>query len=82
MLLRIVGRPWWWIFGLIIPVVGWILALIVALDLAKSFGRGGGFGVGLWLLPYIFGLILGFGSDTYRGPGGGAAPAADPNAAW
>ena len=40
-LLKIVGRPWWWIILWIIPIVGIVIALIVALDLAKSFGKGG-----------------------------------------
>ena len=66
--LRIVGRPAWWIILLIIPLVGFVVSLIVALDLAKSFGKGGGFGAGLWLLGFIFIPILGFGSATYHGP--------------
>jgi hypothetical protein len=67
-MLKIVGRDWWWVILLLIPVVGLIIWIIVALDLAKSFGRGTGFGIGLAFLSPIFGLMLGFGSDTYRGP--------------
>ena len=70
-LLKIVGRPWWWIILWIIPLVG----IVIALDLAKSFGKGGGFGVGLFFLGFIFGPILGFGSATYVGPGGQRAMA-------
>ncbi len=66
--LKIVGREWWWIILAIIPIVGIVIWLIVSLDLAKSFGRGTGFGVGLFFLPFIFAPILGFGSDTYKGP--------------
>ena len=66
-LLKIVGREWWWVILMIIPIVGFIVWIIVALDLAKSFGRGTGFGIGLIFLAPIFSLILGFGSDTYRG---------------
>jgi Family of unknown function (DUF5684) len=69
-LLRIVGREWWWIILFLIPVVGFIIWIIVALDLAKSFGRGTGFAIGLILFPYVWSLILGFGSDTYKGPAG------------
>jgi Family of unknown function (DUF5684) len=65
-LLRIAGRPLWWIILLIIPLVNIIVYLIVMLDLAKSFGKGSGFGVGLWLLSFIFIPILGFGSATYQ----------------
>lgn len=67
-MLRIVGRPLWWIILLLIPFLNIIISLIVSMDLAKSFGKGSGFGVGLWLLGFIFGPILGFGSATYRGP--------------
>jgi hypothetical protein len=41
---------------------------LVLLDLAKSFGRGTGFALGLIFLSPIFLLILGFGSDRYLGP--------------
>jgi hypothetical protein len=67
-LLKIVGREWWWVLLMLIPFVGFIIWIIVALDLAKSFGKGTGFAIGLILLPFIFALILGFGADTYRGP--------------
>ena len=66
-LLKIVGREWWWLILMLIPIVGFIVWIIVALDLAKSFGRGTGFGIGLIIFPYIWSLILGFGSDTYKG---------------
>ena len=72
-LLRIVGRPWWWIILLFIPIVNIVVWIIVALNLSKSYGRGTGFGVGLIILPFIFGLILGYGSDAYRGPAGAGA---------
>ena len=67
-LLEIVGRPLWWIVLFLIPVVGAIVTLIVCIDLSKSFGHGALYGLGLWLLSFIFGPILAFGSDTYRGP--------------
>jgi hypothetical protein len=70
-LLRIVGREWWWIILMLIPIVSLVVWIIVAIDLAKSFGRGTGFAIGLILLPFIFLPILGFGSDTYRGPAAG-----------
>ena len=36
------------------------------IDLAKAFNQGAGFGIGLLLLPFIFQMILGFGSAQYR----------------
>ena len=69
-LLKIVGRDWWWILLLLIPIVNVVVWIIVIIDLAKSFGHGVGFAIGLLLLPFIFGLILAFSADTYKGPAG------------
>ena len=44
-----------------------IFYIILCLDVAKRFGKGGGFAVGLILLPFIFFPILGFGSAQYQG---------------
>lgn len=72
-LLKIVGRPGWWLLLYLIPFVNIVISIIVALDLAKVFGRSGVFGFfGLWLFSLIGYLILAFGSDTYKGTGGGA----------
>ncbi|MBI5403167.1 MAG: signal peptidase I [Ignavibacteriae bacterium] len=65
-LLEIVGRPMWWI--LIYLVCAPIAAIIISLDLAKSFGKEIGFGIGLIILPIVFMPMLGFGSATYVGP--------------
>jgi hypothetical protein len=72
-LLKIIGREWWWILLFLIPIVNLVIAIIVALDLAKSFGKGTGFGIGLVFLGPIFACILGFGSATYQGPAAKAA---------
>jgi hypothetical protein len=69
---KIVGRPWWWILLMLIPFVNLIIAIILLIDLAKSFGKGVGFGIGLLLLPVIFFPILGFGSAQYQGPTAGS----------
>lgn len=65
---KITGRPAWWIILLLIPYLNFIFFIIVMLDMAKSFGRGVGFAVGLILLNPIFICILGFGSSEYQGP--------------
>jgi hypothetical protein len=64
--LEIAGRPIWWFILLLIPVVGWIVSIIVGIDIAKKFGKGTGFGVGLALLGFIFIPILGFGDAKYQ----------------
>jgi Family of unknown function (DUF5684) len=68
-LLKIVGRPGWWLILFLIPLVNIVMWIIVALDLSKSFGKSAGFTVGLVLLGIIFIPILGFGSAAYRGQG-------------
>lgn len=67
-LLRIVGRPGWMIIGFLIPFVNIIFYAIVMGDLAKSFGKGIGFVLGLIFLNPLFALILGFGGAAYVGP--------------
>jgi len=69
---KIVGRPAWWVLLLLICFP--IFYIILSIDLAKSFGKGGGFAVGLILLSVIFFPILGFGSATYQGPSAAPKP--------
>ncbi len=65
---KICGRPGWWFILLLIPIVSIIFGIIIAIDLAKSFGKGIGFALGLIFLGFIFVPILGFGSAQYQGP--------------
>jgi len=68
--LKIAGKPGWWLLLMFIPLVNLVIAIIATVDLARSFGKGTGFAIGLLLLPAIFYLILGFGSATYQGQRG------------
>ncbi len=65
---EIVGKPGW--FGLLvaIPYAGIVVAIYLYYLLAKSFGKGVGFAVGLVLLGIVFFPILGFGDAKYQGP--------------
>src|SRR3981189_1639320 len=49
-LCKIVGRPGWWVILMLIPFVNFIIAIILCIDLAKCFGNGVGFGLGLAFL--------------------------------
>ncbi len=69
-LLEIVGKPWWWLFLLMIPGINVIFFIWVLNLLSKSFGKDVGFTVGLILLSIVFFPILGFGSSKYIGPAG------------
>jgi len=75
---KIVGRPGWWILLMLIPFVNIIVGIILCIDMAKSFGNGAGFGIGLALLGVIFIPILGFGSAQYQGPSASAGVAVVP----
>jgi uncharacterized membrane protein YoaK (UPF0700 family) len=67
--LKIVGRPWWWLLLLLIPIVNLVITIIVAIDLAKSFGKDALYGILLlWLFSVIGYLILGYGDAVYQGP--------------
>lgn len=65
-LLKIAGRPLWWIILLLVPFVNLIILIIVSIDIAKRFGKGTGFGIGLAILGFIFYPILGFGDARYN----------------
>jgi hypothetical protein len=66
-LLQVAGRPIWWIILYLIPFVNIVIAIIVNIDIAKRFGKGVGFAIGLVFLPFIFYPILGFGDAQYQG---------------
>jgi hypothetical protein len=66
-LLEIAGKPIWWILLFFIPCVNIVVFILVTIDVAKNFGQGAGFGIGLFFLPFVFYPMLGFGSAQYRG---------------
>jgi hypothetical protein len=66
-LLQIAGKPVWWILLFLIPFVNFIIIILVWLGVAKAFGKGVGFALGLVFLSPIFIPILGFGNASYSG---------------
>ncbi len=67
-ILKIVGRPAWWLLLYLIPFVNLIVSIVVSIDMAKVFGKSTAFGVfGLWLFSVFGYLILGYGDATYKG---------------
>ena len=77
-LCKIAGRPGWWLLLMLIPFVNIIIIVILCIDIAKSFGNGVGFGLGMAFLGFIFWPILGFGSAQYQGPSASAGMAVAP----
>lgn len=75
-LFEIIGYKWYYIFLLfsgVIPFVGQIALLLFVISysikLAKSFGQGVGFGIGLWLVNPVFVAIIAFNNNiNYVGP--------------
>ena len=65
-LLKICSKDWWWLLMFLIPVVNLVFIIMLYNALAKSFGHGGGYTVGLLFLPFIFVPMLGFGKDKYK----------------
>jgi hypothetical protein len=74
-LLKIVGKPVWWIILFFIPIVNIVFVILTMHALSLSFGHGAGFTVGLIFLSLIFYYILAFDSSRYQGAAGySAAP--------
>ena len=72
-LCKIGGKSGWWIVLLLIPLVSFVIAILLMIEVAKNFGKGAGFGLGLAFLGVIFFPILAFGNATYQGPAPAAA---------
>ena len=80
-LLEIVGKPWWWLLLMCLPIVNIVFAIWMLNLLSKSYGHEVGFTLGLLFLSFIFIPILGLGESKYGGPAGAAqAPPAPPTA--
>src|SRR6188472_1691151 len=60
-MLKIGGKPGWWLLLFLIPLVNIIFAIRTINMISKSFGKDEGFTVGLIILSFIFWPILGFG---------------------
>jgi len=67
LLCDIAGKPGWWVLLYFIPLLNIVISIIVPIGVAKNFGKGAGFGLGLAFLSVIFYPILAFGSAGYTG---------------
>jgi hypothetical protein len=66
LLLKLAGRPLWWLLLLCIPFVNLFVFLVMSIDVAHNFGKRAAFGLGLTFLGFVFYPLLGFGSAHYR----------------
>lgn len=68
-LLEMIGKPWWWIILMLVPLVNIVVLIIVWNEVSKAFGQGGGFTLGLIFLPFIFIPMIAFNDEIkYVGP--------------
>lgn len=68
-LFRMAGSTGWGFLLMFIPFVNIVVSIVIALDLAKRYGKSGLFGFfGLFLFPFVGYLMLGFGDAKYVGP--------------
>lgn len=65
-MLKIGENAWWWLVLLLVPVVNIYALYKIHAGVARAFGRGIGFGLGLTFLGILFFPLLGFGDYQYR----------------
>ncbi len=66
LIVKIAGYSAWMSLLYIIPIVGFIFAIFVALRLGTNFGKGAAFSVFLlWMFPIIGYFIIGLGDARY-----------------
>ncbi|MEA4973790.1 MAG: DUF5684 domain-containing protein [Candidatus Metalachnospira sp.] len=58
----------WLFLIMLIPIVNIVFGIMLAFKLARAYGMGSGFAIGIIFLPSIFFLILGFSDAKYYGP--------------
>ena len=63
---QIAQKPGWWVIMFFIPLVNIVFAFMMYNEIAKKFGQGIGYTIGLFLLPFVFFPLLGFGEATYK----------------
>lgn len=56
----------WFVLLYLVPIVNIITHAFVCGWVSRAYGHGVGFAVGLFFLPFIFLLILGFDSSPHR----------------
>lgn len=63
---RIGGKPGWWFILYFVPLVNLLMIILLYMGVAKKFGEGFIYALGLFFLPIIFFPILGFGRAQYH----------------
>ncbi len=61
---EIAEKEWWYVLLSCVPFVNIYAMIVLYNGVAKKFGKGGGFVVGMILLPVVFFPMLAFGKDA------------------
>ena len=67
--LRVAGKPGWWVILMFVPLVSFVIWILVAAGIARNFGKGVGYTLGLIFVPVAFIPLLGFGNAEYSPTG-------------
>lgn len=65
-MVKISNNSGWWFVFFFVPFLNFVALVKVPIDVAKQFGQGLGFGLGLVFLNAIFWAVLGFGDYQYQ----------------
>jgi hypothetical protein len=66
LLMRLAGKPGWWAVWLFVPFLNFVIYTIVTFEVAKNFGKGVAYTLGLLLCPPLFYALLGLGHAQYN----------------
>lgn len=66
-LLEIVGKPIWWLLFMFVPIANFVVSILIAHSLSRSFGKDAAYTAGLVLAGIVFYPMLAFGSARYQG---------------
>lgn len=59
LMLKTAGKPWWWIFLFLIPLVNIVIGILVWINIAQALGKSKWTGV-LMLVPGVDLFVLGY----------------------
>ncbi|MFH1874194.1 MAG: DUF5684 domain-containing protein [Pseudomonadota bacterium] len=66
LVIKIGGKPWWWFFMFLIPIVNLVFAILLWMAICERLGKPGWWGIVIALVPVvniILFLILVFGKQ-------------------
>ncbi len=66
-LVKIARKEVWWVVFFFLPLLNLVGLIVICMEVAKHFGKGAGFGIGMAFLPPIFWPLLGFSNAQYQG---------------